>query len=193
MLRIAVENGRAKVYTPYNPDFVSQIKTIGGHKWDSTEKCWTVPAAEIDTVRKCMMNTYGETDILAEGQRITVRVRFNKDDYAEENSYFLFGKMIARAWGRDSGAIVGDDVVFDGGKPISGGSMRHWRTVIPQGCVIRIKNVPQAAFEAQEPDKWGTWTAEKIEDEEGVSREALEEEKAKLLARLAEIEKLLSL
>lgn len=192
MLRIAVENGRAKVYTPYNPDFVSQIKTIGGHKWDPTEKCWTVPEAEIDTVRKCMMDTYGETDISAEDQRITVRVRFNKDDYEEENSYFLFGKMVARAWGRDSGAIVGDDVVFEDGKPRSGGSMRHWRTVIPQGCVIRIKNVPQAAFEAQEPDKWGAWTAEKIE-EEGVSHEALEEEKAKLLARLAEIEKLLSL
>ena len=43
MIKIEVENGRANIYTPYNPDFVRKIKGVGGSKWNSSEKYWSIP------------------------------------------------------------------------------------------------------------------------------------------------------
>ena len=33
-MKITIENERAYIYTPYNPNFVSAIKNIGGRKWE---------------------------------------------------------------------------------------------------------------------------------------------------------------
>ena len=40
MIKITVEEGRAAIESPYNPQFVSRIKKMGG-KWDSIRKVWT--------------------------------------------------------------------------------------------------------------------------------------------------------
>lgn len=52
---------------------------------------------------------------------------------------------LARAFGRDSGARLGDGVAhLAGPKPRSGGSVKNWRTVIPGGCLLAVYNVPRA-------------------------------------------------
>ena len=187
MLQIKVENGTAKVFTPYNTTFVTRIKNIGGRRWNAAEKCWTVPESEIETVRALMMEVYGETDLPDETEKITVRVTFNERAVADQDSVVLFGKTIARATGRDSGAKIGDDAVLESGEIYSGGSQRHWCTVVKEGTVIKVRNISRAALALE--TEYDVTVAE-VEDA-GIDRAALIEEKEKLLARLAEIEKLL--
>ena len=188
MMQIKVENGVAKVFTPYNSRFVSLIKNIGGRRWNSSEQCWTVPESEIDTVRKYMMEVYGETDLPDESEKITILVRFNKRVCEGRASVELFGKTVARAFGRDSGAKVGDDVTVIEGKITSGGSRNRWDTIVTEGTVVKIRNISRAAL-ALETEYDITVT--EVEDA-SIDRAALIEEKEKLLVRLAEIEKLLA-
>ena len=192
MLKITTKDGMARVFSPYNAEFVSLIKGIGGRHWNSEEKCWEVPETEIQTVRQHMMDVFGETDLPTEGDRFTLRLTFTDDVCEKRQSVCLFGKEIARAWGRDSGAKIGDDAVYIEGKmPTSGGSMKNWCTVIPEGCVIKVRNVTEVAYAAQEEKGFDGFDVERVE-EQAVDRLALLEEKEKLTARLAEIERLLS-
>lgn len=46
------------------------------------------------------------------------------------------GRTIARAWGRDSGAKLGDGVVKLQGRVGSGGSMKNWETVVDADVVL---------------------------------------------------------
>lgn len=186
-MKITTNNGVANIYTPYNADFVAKIKNIGGRKWNAAEKCWTIPETEIDTARRYMMEVFGETDKADEGERVTARIKFNDEAYAERKGIVIFGKEIARAWGRDSGARAGEDVTIEAGAITSGGSRNNWRTVIEAGTVIKVRNLPEAALDIE--TKYDI-EVERVEEEK-IDRPALEQEKEKLLARLAEIEKLL--
>ena len=189
MFRISVENGMASVYTPYNKEFIAKIKQIGGRKWNSDEKCWMVPESEIETVRGYMSEVYGETDQMDESERVTVKLSFQDEYTASKGPVTLFGKDIARAWGRDSGARVCDDVVLEEGTITSGGSCANWKTIIKEGAVLRVKGISKAMLEKEDLPSY--ITCEVIEDKE-IDRLALMQEKEKLLARLAEIEKMLN-
>ena len=185
-MKITIENERARIYTPYNAEFVSRIKNIGGRKWNASEKCWEVPKTEVNTVREYMLEIFGETD-LGTGERVTVKVTFNDDAVATCGSIVLFGKTVARATGRDSGARNGDDATLVFGKIGSGGSARYWTTEIDEGAVIKLRNVPKAALDI---DTEYDVTVEILEEAE-IDRNALIEERERLLARLEEINKLL--
>ena len=187
-MKITTNNGVANIYTPYNADFVAKIKNIGGRKWNAAEKCWTIPESEIETARKYMTEVFGETDQADEGERISVRIRFNKDTEEERKGITIFGKEIAKAWGRDSGARPGEDATVESGTITSGGSRNHWTTKIEEGTVIKLRNIPEAALQIESVYDI---TVERIEDAP-IDRTALEQEKEKLLARLEEIEKLLA-
>lgn len=71
-IKVTVKDGRASIYTPFNRDFVTAIKSnIGGRKWDSDERCWTVPEEALPQVRQIMMDVYGETDLPDAGGSVT--------------------------------------------------------------------------------------------------------------------------
>ena len=180
--------GMAKVFTPYNAEFVARVKNIGGRRWNSAERCWMVPESEIETVRGIMQDIFNETDQVDDGERVTVKVTFLDDAKANRASVTLFGKTLARATGRDSGARVGDDVTLISGNIDSGGSMAHWITIIKEGTVLKVRNVPRAALERETNLNV---TVEILEDA-GIDRAALVAEKEKLMARLNEIDKLLA-
>lgn len=137
-----VMNGNvAEVYTPYNAEFVSKIKTtIGGRKWNSTKKCWTVPETAVNQVRELMYQCYGRTDV-DEGETVKIRVTVTNEIKNYGAPITIFGKTIAKAYSRDSGARVGDDVVFCVGAPTSGGSRNYWCTQIDEGCVFEVNDV----------------------------------------------------
>lgn len=186
-MEIRIENGMAKVFTPYNKDFVEKVKGIGGRKWDAASKCWMIPETEVEVVREYMMEVFGETDIPTAEEKVAVKVTFTDDAVAKCGSVVLFGKTIARAFGRDSGAKVGEDVTLISGAVGSGGSARNWTTVIEAGTVVKARNVSRTALTRE------TEYSVEVEEikEAGIDRAALEEEKEKLIARLAEIERLL--
>ena len=49
------DEGRALVKTPYNSEYVSLIKRIGGPRWNASAKAWDIPESEIDTAREYML------------------------------------------------------------------------------------------------------------------------------------------
>lgn len=188
MMKIDIQNGVAKIFTPYNADFVKKVKNIGGRRWNDVEGCWTVPESEIETVRGFMMDVYGETDLPDASEKVTVLVTFNSDADKWCGNVVLFGKTIARAWGRDSGAKVGDDVTLISGSCDSTGSRANWYTTVKEGTVVKVRNVPKAALEFN--TKYDV-SFEIVADGE-INKTALEEEREKLLARIAEIDRILA-
>lgn len=186
MLKITVENGTANIYTPYNAEFVAAIKKLGGAKWSREGGCWKIQESRIPEVREVMRRIYGETD-QETGKRVKVRLTFSEPVFEFGADVTILGKCLAHAWGRDSGATHGDDVSYISGGPESGGSAKNWTSDVLAGSVAILYDVPEALLSSPLPDG-----VEMEILEESVDRKALEEEKQRLLARLAEIDKLLA-
>ena len=186
-IKVTIKDGRASVFTPFNRDFVAAIRSVGGRKWDADDKCWTVPEESLPQVRQIMMDVYGETDLPGTCGSVTVKVTF-KEEYSERrDDVIIFKKVIASARGRDSGARPGDDVTYLEGEPTSGGSMKNWESVVPAGAVVLLRHVPLSVWEQDKDSEY--YTAEIVDEGKDVKRKELEEEKARLLARIAEIDK----
>lgn len=188
-MKITIENQRANIFTPYNSNFVGKIKNIGGAKWNGSEKCWTTPIDAIDAVREIMREIYGmaDNDIGGETVKLRVTVIHEKSPYCQDVN--LLGKCLCHAYGRDSGGKPGDNVAYISGSPQSGGSVKNWRSVVPDGAVIILSNVSKNLYDAylQDPDE--DYSIELVEEK--ISRQKLFEEKERLLARIGEIEGLL--
>lgn len=187
-MKIEVLNEKAYVITPYNADFIKAIKGIGGARWNREHSAWEIPANSIEQAREIMRNVYGEDDLPDTSPRVEVRLSFTKDVTACCEAVTIYGKTVARAYGRDSGARPGEDVAFVTGKPTSGGSMKNWTSVVPEGCVVILHNVPEVLLSQALPEGC---TMERVNPIE-INRAALEAERAKLLARLSEIDTLLA-
>ena len=189
-MKVTIIDTSAYIDTPYNKDFVSQIKSIGGARWDSSRREWKIPAACVDQARSIMRRVFGECDLPDESRRVTVKLTFSETVYSDvRSSICIFGKQVARAFGRDSGATVGEDVAFVEGKPTSGGSMKNWLTCINTGSVVVLRNVPESILGEELPDGVAY---EIMPAEAAPNRETLLAEKDRLLARIAEIDKLLA-
>ena len=189
-IKVTVKDGRASIYTPFNRDFVAAIKSnIGGRKWDADNKCWTVPEEALPQVRQIMMSIYGETDLPDAGGSVTVKVTFKEEYSSRCADVVIFKKVLASARGRDSGARPGDDVTFLEGEPTSGGSCKNWESVVPAGCVVLLRHVPLTVWEQEKDGDNGGYVAEIVDEGKEAKRKELEAEKARLLARIAEIDK----
>jgi hypothetical protein len=184
--QIDITGDNAAIITPYNPEFVKKIKLLGG-KWDGESKTWNVDARSIDSVRNAMREVYGRDDNTSGAELVSVRVTVTEGMSVGRGAVTLFGKTIASAYGRDSGARIGDGVAFTKGAPKSSGSVKNWRTEVPAGCEFILHDVAKDAICEVDGIEY-----EIIEAAATINREALEEEKAKLVKRLAEIEALLN-
>lgn len=178
-------DGRAEVYTPYSKEFISELKRrVGGARWSASQKCWTVPEEALDAVRDILKSVYGYTDQADAGRLCTVTLKVAYM-VAECGPVSIFNRVVARAYSRDSGATVGDGVVFKAGAPESGGSAKYWKTIV-DGCIVEMHHVPEAAIETGVPEGCEILSITPEEDE---SRKRLLEERERLLARLSEIDR----
>lgn len=152
-MKITIIDTAAYLDTPYNPEFVSQIKNIGGARWDSSRREWKIPAACVEQAREIMRRVFGECDLPDETRRVNVKLTFSESVCGNtRESLIIFGKQIARAYGRDSGAVVGGDVSFIEGKPTSDGSRANYYARVPAGAVALLRNVPESILHEDLPD-----------------------------------------
>ena len=181
-----------RVASPFNRNFVSAAKMIGG-KWASPH--WVFDVRDEDRVRDLCMEHYGE-DGRATTERVTLRATFPGGVGVFGDSIRLAGREIASAFGRDSGAKIGSGVVVLSGGFASGGSMKNWKTVIHEDTVVLVRDVPRALADRLLAD--GGLDQEKavavaIEPEApAIDRDALAKERERLVARVAEIESILA-
>lgn len=190
MIKINIKNGLAEIYTPYNSTFVRKIKRIGSAKWDFDNKCWTVPVEVIDIVREIMVEVYGYSDI-TENETISLKITFVEEVSEYCSDIVMFGKILAHATGRDSGAKVGDDVAYSKGLATSGGSAKNWLSIVKEESVVILTNVNKNIYEKECSDLKEKYniTVEIIDT--GVNKQQLIEEKERLLKRITEIDKIL--
>ena len=149
----------------------------------------------VSAVREIMRNVYGYDDTDTDIQTVTLRIVFLENQSAYHDGIRMFGKTIATAYSRDSGAKLGADVALIKGSICSGGSVKNWNTEIDRDTVINLYNVPVTMYE-KEKDSYNPEEIkiEVVEDEEtgGADTDRLREEKERLLKRIAEIDELLS-
>mgnify|MGYP000042066791 FL=1 len=191
-IKIKVENEKAYVYTPFNKNFAKKMRAMNG-TWNGS--AWVVNTMFVSAVREIMRNVYGYDDTDTDIQTVTLRIVFLENQSAYHDGIRMFGKTIATAYSRDSGAKLGADVALIKGSICSGGSVKNWNTEIDRDTVINLYNVQVIMYE-KEKDSYNPEEIkiEVVEDEEtgGADTDRLREEKERLLKRIAEIDELLS-
>lgn len=179
---VTVNGSRVIVDAPYHPQFPARAKAIGG-RFDGATKTWSFDARDEAGVREMCIAIYG-TDRSATAELVTVRVNVES---AAGDELYIAGRQIARRPGRDIPVRLGAGVVIvSGGFAASGGSVKNPGLAAKPGTVLEIRDIPRAAL-AGIPERYSPEVVEMT-----VDRDALIAERERLVARLAEIDALLS-
>ena len=192
LISITRSGSDISVASPFHPAFVSRAKELGG-KWDAAAKVWTFDSRDEGDVRALCRAVYG-TDGSPDTKLVDLRITFKSGARAGQRAVYVCGREIARAWGRDSGAKLGDGVKLVQGRITSGGSMKNWATVVDAGSIFIVRDVPEAKARAEaEACNTDEFSIEVLPSAPAaVDVSALQAEREKLVARLAEIDAILS-
>lgn len=143
LITIKSDAGRTTCSSPYHPDFPKRARNLGG-KWSGS--AWVFDSRDEERVRQLCRDIYGTDGSAVEpADLVTVRITI-EDNWNAPNrgSIWFAGRQIARAWGRDSGAKLGDGVVLLEGRAASGGSRNNWYAFIRGPAVIEVRDLPRA-------------------------------------------------
>lgn len=192
-LRILVNCENGIIYAPYDKEFVAAMKSrIGGAKWDSSKGAWVVPTASVNKVREIMLEIWGETDFPST-DRVDIKLTAESIGYTGEELTVGGIKIASVRWGKLS---LEDGVEIDG--PISVGGSRKNPSIRGFGhVVVTVRDIPRAlATKAVEEcgrphSDWAAEIIERTKNNNANQAQALREEKERLLARIAEIDKVL--
>ena len=176
MLKIKKNNGKLEVVSPYNTAFISGAKKLGG-KWNGNG--WVFDVDNEPYVKELCLKTYGEYENLAAE---TVTIRIELDTHTEAK---IAGFVFANRRYRDSAVKLNDNVII-----VEEDSLQWWQFKI--SCLnatknnTEVKKFPKSVYDSLE-DKTGITIVDTK-----INKDALLKEKENLIARLAEIDKLLA-
>lgn len=143
-IQLTIVDDKVKVVTPYNEAFIQKCRNLRG---TFKAGAWWFDDSIIDYVREAMVQFFGTTGETPY-QTCTLLIS-NYSDHCYNGPCILFGRTIAKAFGRDSGARLGDDVIFIDGIYNSGGSVKNWSTVI-KDATFEIHKFPVPSLELNE-------------------------------------------
>jgi len=125
MIKQVIETKTVKMQSPYNPMLPEKARKIGG-EWDGTYWVFNIRVlGDVNDLYDLIYGEHGQEDV----KRCVVTLKFDKYYEAKSGVYF-FGKLIARATGRDSGIReYGKDAVIKGNAD-SCGSFKNWATEV---------------------------------------------------------------
>ncbi|KAA6348486.1 hypothetical protein EZS27_004086 [termite gut metagenome] len=175
---------QVKVTCPYNEEFVRKAHNLRG-KWK--ENAWWFDDSILEYVREVMIQIYNTTGEVPYDNCTLVITDFSGDEMMDPVN--LFGRTIAEASGRDSGARLGEDIIFIKGRYTSGGSVKNWRTVV-SNAMFEIQNFPMPSLELPDVKKAieEGWCKVK-EAKKKRSRDDIQKEIEALSLRISELEK----
>lgn len=184
-VEIIKTGGEITAHTPYNPAFPAKARKLGG-RWRAHDKTWVFDGRDEDRVRKACRDVYG-TDGSDGDDVVDLRVTYAKEALGDRAAVYFAGREVARAYGRDSGAKLGEGVVQLEGRIGSSGSRQYWCTQIRAGSVFELRDVPRAA--AEKAIAGADADEIKAEVVNGASElDALKAKREALKAELAEVE-----
>ena len=188
-INLKKENGMLVVSTPYNSEFVNRAKNLGG-RWDAKNSTWVFDESVEDYVKQTLLDIFGVTGEANYETCSLIVKNFTKK--APQRGVDLFSRTIAIAFGRDTGAKLGDGIVWIDGKKVSDGSYKNWNTYI-ENATFEIQDFPieRTKFEDVQKAISEGWCEIKIVKKQR-TREEIEAEIANLKNRISELEHELS-
>lgn len=179
-ISIKTAGGALECRSPYNSIFVERARNLGGKFRGGA---WYFDARDESRVRELCREVYGSDGDSSD--TVTLRIEWQEDRANTCGPLAVSGRTIATAFGRDSGAKLGEGVVVLSGGFSSGGSVKNWQTKVAAGTVVLVRDFPRSMAEALSSNKYES--RQYSIEPESVDRAALDSERARLLARLAEI------
>lgn len=176
-MEILREDGKIKVQSEFNRDFIREAKQIQG-KWDAPY--WVFPEKVADRLDKVLIDVYGEG--FQEVPKVEIEI--DLDTFRKDGDDLTYkGLTIATRRYRDSSVILKYDAYVTEGNFLSrGGSTKYPEVTWADGTKLRV-SVPETL--TKELPQGVTLVQEKSE------KQKLLEEKERLLKRIAEIDELL--
>lgn len=147
-IQLSIVNDKVKVVSPYNASFVQKCRNFRGTFKDNA---WWFDDSIIDYVREAMIQHFGTTGEIPY-DTCTLLVYNYSESSPTHSPCVLFGRTIAKAFGRDSGARLGDDIIFISGQYRSGGSVKNWCTEIRE-ATFEIHKFPVPSLELPDVKK----------------------------------------
>lgn len=191
-VKITRTETRITVTSEYNKEFVARAHNLAG-TFDSATKSWSFDIRDEADVLEACYYCYGE-----DGYRqhlCDAEIHLPNGYYIDRDTINFFGRPVARAFNRDSGAKIFDGVVIKTGGFGSGGSMKHWTTYAEKGTVIVLRDLSLPLVEMTRGKYGDDVVVEIINQNKSIIGQVdvadLNAEKTRLLARLAEIDNLL--
>ena len=179
------QDGKIIVTTYYNRGFASKARNLRG-QWDSSSKAWVFDESVEEYVKQALLDVFGITgETPYETCSLIIK---DLTAWEAKGEVELFSRTVARAFGRDSGAKLGDDIIWISGSYYSGGSVKNWTTEIKNGT-FEIQNfqLERTKFDDVQKAIEEGWCEIKITKKKR-SREEIEAEVAALKSRLSELE-----
>lgn len=143
MIEFRNEEGRVFITSPYNKDFIREVKGISG-KWHADQKQWSVPEKNIEKLSNLCVEIYGFTP-LESSEKITVRYKAVDFDKQEEGIK-IGGKVTAKRFSRDSDVVFYDTEIIEGKFYGSGGS-KHYPMCKPADNVILESKISKQVYD----------------------------------------------
>jgi hypothetical protein len=188
IIKISEQNGKIYCKTPFEPSFPYEARRLDG-KWDVRNEVWIFHKTEEEEVRQLCKDIFG-TDGSDDAKFVSIRYEYDGNDtYINGLTLSIGGRVVARCWGRDSGAKKGERVVIKHGGFDSGGSMKHPHLIVQKDTVVIIHDIVESIalkLAAMDP-------AITIEGVTSANIADLREERLRLLNRVAEIDKIIAM
>lgn len=191
---IRLKNGAVECVCPYTPGFPAAARDLGG-KWNGT--AWVFDVRDEMRVRDLCMDIFGTDG--SPSELVTMRVTAGRgvfDGIGADTELYLCGRVVAKVFSKnDQRAKLGPGVVITSGRFMGGGSGRNPHIDYAEGTVFELRDVPAAMardMQAANPEMIeiiGSPLSPPAADVQVPPEvQALIDERAALLARLAEID-----
>lgn len=136
----------------YNQFLVDACRRLGG-RWDASAKAWVFTSL--------VENEVEELDELYNSKKIVIEITALEDCYSCTAPLTFCGYTIATATGRDSGAVLAENIACLNGDIKSSGSMKNWSTRAIEGSIFRLQ-IPCLVLEKFIGLEHQHWTCKKI-------------------------------
>lgn len=167
------------VAAPYDPQFPKRAHELGG-QWNGSDRRWEFSARDEQRVRDLCRTIYGTDGTPT--PTVTVQIACGQTNAQYTQELRMLGRRMVYRPARDARVVFGAGViVLAGGFPSSGGSVKNPRLEFQEGTILEVRDVPAAAPGIDHPSVT-VMTADEPD------RSALEAERARLVARIAEID-----
>lgn len=188
MVKTKTEGDKFMISSPYDRDFISEIKKIGG-RWSAPY--WVVDLRQQERAEEILRDVYGEDgSLVSEADLVNIRLTGCAWDTSSRNDEMRLGsRRIVSRYSRDSAVKFGEGVVLIAGDfAASGGSAKNPSVAYEDGDALafEVYDVPRKLYDKYK-DIDGVSLLAKEQSVPG-ERHRLLDEKEKLLKRLAEIE-----